>query len=126
MNTMLKSPTTSPEEKRALLAERLRKAARRTSSSAVSFAQQRLWFLDQLEPNSPLYNIPTVVRMKGRLEVGLLEKSLNAIVARHEALRARFSWENENPVQIIDEVGNIKLTTVDLSERNDSEREIRG
>src|ERR1043166_6955408 len=52
----------------------------------LSFAQERLWFLEQLEPNSPLYNIPTVIRVTGVLDYPALEQSFNAIVARHEVL----------------------------------------
>ena len=65
MNPVLNS-TDEPQtdSRRALLAERLRQASQATTVP-LSFAQQRLWFLDQLEPNSALYNVPTVVRMKG-------------------------------------------------------------
>ena len=52
-------------------------------SAALSFAQQRLWFLDQYEPNSSVYNVPGAVRMRGPLDVTALEQSLNEIVRRH-------------------------------------------
>ncbi|HEX7772374.1 MAG TPA: condensation domain-containing protein, partial [Pyrinomonadaceae bacterium] len=53
----------------------------------LSFAQQRLWFLDQLFPGSPLYNIPTFIRASGRLNLKALEKTFSEIVSRHKVLR---------------------------------------
>src|SRR5262245_17000140 len=57
----------------------------------LSFAQQRLWFLDQYEPNSSLYNVPSALRMRGSLDIGALERSLGEILRRHESLRTTFS-----------------------------------
>ncbi len=65
-----------------------------TNSAPLSFAQQRLWFLDQLEPNNPFYNTPAARRVSGRLNLAALERSLNEIVRRHEALRTTFSSVN--------------------------------
>ena len=67
----------------------------------LSFAQQRLWFLDKLEPDNPLYNVPYVVRLNGALNVGAMERALNQIVARHEALRTTFRVVSGSPVQVI-------------------------
>src|SRR2546423_1743329 len=67
----------------------------------VSFAQQRMWFLDQLEPDSPLYNVPRAVRLEGRLEVRALEQSFDEIMRRHESLRTTFELDGCDPVQII-------------------------
>ena len=80
----------------------------------LSFAQQRLWFLDQLEPNSPVYNGPLAVRLSGVLHVKLLEDALNEIVRRHEILRTRYVVIDDLPVQVIDEI-KIKVSVVDLS-----------
>src|SRR4051794_40802198 len=57
----------------------------------LSFAQQRLWVLDQLVPDSPAYNISLIIRLSGRLDAAVLERSLNEIVRRHETLRTTFS-----------------------------------
>ena len=68
----------------------------------LSFAQQRLWFLDQLEPNNPLYNIPwTSPRQRRSLNVTALEQSLNTIIERHEALRTTFRSSQGRPEQVI-------------------------
>src|SRR4051794_552909 len=67
----------------------------------LSFAQQRLWVLDRLEPNSAAYNIPIALRIKGLLQVDALQASLNAIFRRHEVLRATFREQDGSPVQII-------------------------
>ncbi len=71
----------------------------------LSFSQQRLWFLDQLEPDSPFYNMPVAVRIKGALDKTILEKSINTIIQRHEILRASFTTIEGRPqVQIADNV----------------------
>src|SRR5678815_3529371 len=61
-----------------------------TESSPLSPAQQRLWFLDQLEPGSAFYNLPGAVRLRGALDLKAFERSLNEVVRRHEILRATF------------------------------------
>jgi amino acid adenylation domain-containing protein len=71
--------------------------APRGESLPLSFAQQRLWFLDQLEPNSPYYNIATAVRLSGPLDVAALQRSVNATVARHETLRTTFTTVSSQP-----------------------------
>ncbi|MCU0490000.1 MAG: amino acid adenylation domain-containing protein [Chloroflexaceae bacterium] len=80
----------------------------------LSFAQQRLWFLDQLEPGSPLYNIPTGVRMHGTLDLAALQQSVNALVARHESLRTSFASVDGQPVQLIAPATVLPLRIVDL------------
>ncbi len=87
----------------------------------LSFAQQRLWFMNQLEPGSPFYNIPWTQRIKGPLDKNLLERSLSEIVRRHEALRTRFVTVNDEPAQIIAPAQQVPLEFLDLSEAsNDS------
>ncbi len=81
----------------------------------LSFPQQRLWFLDQLEPGNPLYNVSYITRMKGPLDVEALEKSLNEIVRRHESLRTSFATMNDQPVQIIAKHAQVELAVVDVS-----------
>lgn len=90
----------------------------------LSFAQQRLWFLGQLEPGSCVYNFPAAVRLKGPLNVVALEQSLNEIVKRHEALRTTFSIVDGRPVQVIAPLLTLTLPIVDLRELPETEREI--
>ncbi|HID54502.1 MAG TPA: amino acid adenylation domain-containing protein, partial [Anaerolineae bacterium] len=89
----------------------------------VSFAQQRLWFLDQFEPNSPYYNIPVAVRLHGRLQPAILENVLNEIVQRHEILRTTFGAVDGEPVQIISPDGRLPLPLHDLRHLPPEERE---
>jgi amino acid adenylation domain-containing protein len=84
-------------------ASRNKIARREDDASAVplSFAQQRLWFIDQLETGSPLYNIPAAVRLRGPLRIEILERALNEIVRRHESLRTVYADTGGSPVQRI-------------------------
>src|SRR6185503_18257067 len=70
-------------------------------SLPLSFAQERLWFIDQLQPESAAYNIPGGVQLTGALQVAVLEQSLNEMVRRHEALRTSFVERDGQPVQQI-------------------------
>ncbi|MCI0387273.1 MAG: condensation domain-containing protein, partial [Acidobacteria bacterium] len=89
----------------------------------ASFAQQRLWFLDQFQPGSPFYNIPLAVRIKGALRIAALEQCIEAIVRRHESLRTTFATMEGEPVQVINPEMSIALDKVDLRELPEPERE---
>ncbi|MGZ4134792.1 MAG: non-ribosomal peptide synthetase, partial [Tumebacillaceae bacterium] len=89
----------------------------------LSFAQQRLWFLNQLEPESPFYNIPTAVRLKGTVHLDTLERAINEIVRRHESLRTTFAKVDEQPVQVITPELLIPLEYLDLQHVPEAERE---
>ncbi|MDH3276103.1 MAG: condensation domain-containing protein, partial [Gammaproteobacteria bacterium] len=81
----------------------------------VSFAQERLWFLDQLEPGKAFYNMPLAIRLHGELSIPALGRTLNAIVSRHQTLRTRFASRNGRPIQVIDEDSKFELLQEDLS-----------
>ena len=89
----------------------------------LSFAQQRLWFLDQLEPGSSFHNISTAVRIAGRLDVAAFEQTLTEIVGRHEAWRTTFQIANGQPVQIIASAAPVSLPLVELSDLGEAERD---
>jgi amino acid adenylation domain-containing protein/non-ribosomal peptide synthase protein (TIGR01720 family) len=122
-------------EKRELLLQRIKKEQPLARPPAaiprreavdplpLSFAQQRLWFLDQLEPNNPFYNIPVGVQLNGPLNVDALKLSFNEIVRYHETLRTSFKVVNGQPAQVIRPTYAPALPLVDLRELDDSQRE---
>jgi hypothetical protein len=114
--------TLSLEEKRAMLAELLKQKAAR-KPMPLSFAQERLWFLDQFEPGSPIYNIPAAFRLPGPLNVHALEQSINEVVSRHEVLRTTFQTQDGQPVQVIAPSLEIELPLIDLSTFPDTVRD---
>ncbi|HYO15514.1 MAG TPA: amino acid adenylation domain-containing protein, partial [Thermoanaerobaculia bacterium] len=89
----------------------------------LSFAQERLWFLDQLDPGSAAYNIVAAVCMDGPLNEGALEAALREIVRRHEALRTTFPAVEGRPMQRIAPLARLVLTRVDLRSAGDPRRE---
>ncbi|MFP5285805.1 MAG: amino acid adenylation domain-containing protein, partial [Thermoanaerobaculia bacterium] len=89
----------------------------------VSFSQQRLWFLDRLEPGRATYNIPLALRLEGPLDTGALESALHGIARRHEALRTTFTAIDGRPYQLVHEPGPAGLPVCDLS---GLEPEVRG
>ena len=89
----------------------------------LSFAQQRLWFLDQLEPGRPTYNTPLALRFLGPLEPGALAAALTAIVARHEVLRSTFSSPDGIPLQTCREATPVRMRERDLSDVDADMRE---
>ena len=122
-------------EKQAALERRLRgETASRTASPArivrgssgvgpLSFAQRRLWFLDQLAPGNPFYSIPAAVRLRFAVDVGVLERSVSEIARRHESLRTRFVMVDGEPAQVIDAPQRVPVAVTDLSRLSVAERE---
>ncbi|MBD2741475.1 non-ribosomal peptide synthetase [Coleofasciculus sp. FACHB-1120] len=122
-------------EKRELLLKRLNQKKepiaptqiprqnRDSNSFPLSFAQQRLWFFDQLDPGNTSYNISAAVRVKGTLDAIALEQSLNAIIQRHEVLRTAFTTVNGQPVQVITPDFKFTLPLIDLRSLSNTERE---
>ncbi|HEU4452819.1 MAG TPA: amino acid adenylation domain-containing protein, partial [Longimicrobium sp.] len=89
----------------------------------LSFAQERLWFIDRLEPGSAVYNMTFSVRMRGEIDAPALERALGEMVRRHASLRTRFPEVSGQPVQRIDPAGDFHLPTDDLSSIDEAERE---
>ena len=110
----------------AELLGRLRSGAAATAITPVagrddlvlSFAQQRLWFLDQLDPGSTEYLVPFALRLRGPLDTGALEAALTDVVARHETLRTRYVAVDGEPTQVIDPPGLLRLTRAALGDRD--------
>ena len=88
---------------------------RRKENPPLSFAQERVWFLEQLTPDSGAYSMRVAFRLTGMLHVGVLERSLNEIVRRHEVLRTTFAVVDEEPVQVITPTVHLPLPVIDLS-----------
>ncbi len=89
--------------------------ADRRGDIPLSHAQQRLWFLDQLQPSSALYNLPTALQLRGRLNVAALRAGLQALVQRHETLRTCFPSRQGQPVQHIHQHLSVALPLIDLT-----------
>ena len=91
----------------------------------LSFAQQRLWILHQMDPRSVAFNIPVAVRLKGRLDADALRRTFDEVVRRHEVLRTTFVVEQGEPVQVVGAAGPHPLAFVDLSTLDDAEAHMR-
>ncbi len=81
----------------------------------ASFAQQRLWFIDQLTPGKATYNIPSALQIRGKLEVEVLKRTLEEIARRHETLRTRFVAVSGEPQQVIEDLVVVQLPLLDLA-----------
>ncbi|HJQ35265.1 MAG TPA: amino acid adenylation domain-containing protein, partial [Pyrinomonadaceae bacterium] len=92
-------------------------------AAVLSFAQQRLWFLEQLQPGGSAYNLPHAMRLSGALDRDALGKALSEIVRRHEVLRTSFVASDGEPVQVISPAATFGLRVVNLDDRPGAERE---
>lgn len=120
-------------EKRALLEAMLAKESkprelttiqrRNNSHAPLSYAQQRIWFLDQMDPGNSAYNVPAAMRLSGELDVQALRMSLEEIVRRHESLRTVFSVSEGQAVQTVKAPESWTLNSIDLSELESNQRE---
>jgi amino acid adenylation domain-containing protein len=101
MSDTLTAPELTAEEKRARLAELLRRKAGPLRQFPLSFAQQRLWFLDQMEPGNTAYSIISALRMTGTLDTAAMERAVGDLLRRHEPLRTVFRTAEGQPVQVV-------------------------
>jgi amino acid adenylation domain-containing protein len=99
----------------------------RTGNTPVSFVQERLWFLHQLNPQSDAYNMPCALRLKGKLDVSALERALNEIVRRHETLRTTFKLVADELIQVVNPTAHLPFPICDLTHvsRKDLELHLR-
>ncbi|HEV3050865.1 MAG TPA: condensation domain-containing protein, partial [Longimicrobium sp.] len=96
---------------------------KRTGALPLSFAQERLWFIDRLEPGSAVYNIPVAWRLGGAMDEAAMEHALGEIVRRHESLRTVFAEVDGSPVQVIVPFGGFALPVEDLTALSEADRE---
>ncbi len=123
LRALFEAPTVAAFAQRVATARRAEQgrgcplqALPRPANPPLSFAQQRLWYLEQLLPGSTLYNLPAVVRLQGPFEPRLLEQSLNFVIGRHEVLRTTFRNGEGQPVQVIAPALALSLPCIDLSD----------
>jgi amino acid adenylation domain-containing protein len=92
-------------------------------SAPLSFAQQRLWFIDQLVPGGTFYNVSSAVRLQGRLDISALERTITEVTRRHEVLRTTFQMVDGEPAQVIAPVQPFALPVKDLSALTEQQQE---
>ncbi len=114
----------SPQEQRVLLARMLKDRIQKPKFAPLSFAQERLWFLNQLYPDSVAYNISAAIRFTGQLDVPILGQCLKAIVRRHETLRTTFISKDGTPMQVIAPSLDLAFPLVDLEHLPAAKREV--
>ncbi len=90
-----------------------------TGPAPLSFAQQRLWYVDQLDPGNAIYNLPAAFQLTGELDVAVLEQAVNDIVARHECLRTTFAMVDDQPVQRVVPELRLELRTLDFRDKGE-------
>ncbi|MEG4490504.1 amino acid adenylation domain-containing protein [Microcoleus sp. D3_18_C4] len=98
-------------------------AVSRLQNIPLSFAQERLWFFDQLEPGNPFYNLCGAVRITGQLNAEALRQSIEKIIERHEILRTAFAAVEGQPIQVVAAAGDFQMPLIDLSSRSPDDRQ---
>ena len=131
LNTQVARKSARSEDRKRLLKQLLRERglvseaiprADRGADLPLSFAQQRLWFLERLNPGQSVYNIPLLLRLQGPVDEAALQSSLNEVIRRHEALRTRFEERNGEPRQCIEKALTIALDKIDVRSGAPDER----
>jgi hypothetical protein len=140
INPELKRPNKTLDESRRRLIDLLVAARREEAREAstvmmprsrsetswpLSFAQERLWFLEQVQGPKGAYTLPTALRLLGPLHVPALQQALDAIVMRHEVLRVRFEMHGGQPLQVINPPSPVEVQIEDVSSVDAGERERR-
>ncbi|HLO87423.1 MAG TPA: condensation domain-containing protein [Nostocaceae cyanobacterium] len=97
----------------------------RDENLPLGLAQERLWFLEQLESGNPFYNVGIAIKLSGKVDAIILEKSLNEIIKRHESLRTTFVAVDGKPVKVIHESLELKLSHLDLTTQENSDADIQ-
>jgi iturin family lipopeptide synthetase A len=123
LEALVAEGTSEPLQKPAAQTAPIRRVDR-NGKLVLSYSQERLWFINELEPENVAYNAPAAVRIQGPVELQSLERTLREIVRRHESLRTRFLSVNGEPQQIVDSNLPVELPLIELSYLPESEREL--
>ncbi|MEL7407801.1 MAG: amino acid adenylation domain-containing protein, partial [Cyanobacteria bacterium J06558_2] len=120
LRTLFESPTIKELAKEVIRLNTGReippiKPINRSRDLPLSFAQQRLWFIAQLQPNNSAYNFSNALRLEGKLDIKVLVQTIKAIIQRHEVFRTNFSMVADEPVQVIHSKINFQLPIINLS-----------
>ncbi len=113
----------SAHDRRRKLEALLRKKAEKSRTFPLSFAQQRLWILDRLDPGNPVYNVPMAMRLRGPLDLDALSRTLTEVVARHESLRTKIVMIDDQPMQVVEPAKPQMVTIIDLEHVEPAQRE---
>ena len=122
-----------PPEKRALYEQELLRRRLASSDEAIprrapgqrpplSFSQQRLWFLDQWKPGSPVYNAAIGMIVRGQLDIDALRSAFESVIGRHESLRTVFALDGHEPVQVVLDEWAFDLPEIDLRDLDAQDR----
>jgi len=111
------------KSKREQLAELLKLRLMQVRYCEPSYAQQRMWYMDQLQPGNPAYNVPIALRLKGTVDQSVLQRSLNSVIKRHEILRTTFPVNDGTVRQKISPFAEVSLPIIDLRGRHELTRE---
>ncbi|MBD2493308.1 non-ribosomal peptide synthetase [Nostoc sp. FACHB-280] len=130
MSDLLKRLESLSPEKRELVLQKLKQQQKspvltsvsREQNLPLSFAQQRLWFIDQLEDKNCVYNVPFFWQIEGLLDINALEKAILEIVQRHEVLRTSFSMVDESPIQVIHAHPQVQMQVLDWRQVQETEQ----
>ena len=113
----------SSKEKRALLARLVRERNVEPRRFPLSYAQERLWFLDRLAPGNPCYNTSLAMHIEQPLDLDVLTRALNEVVRRHSALRTNFREIDGEPVQFVASQLTLPLRVIDVPDLPEPERQ---
>lgn len=121
-NKAAKKAASTAEQKRALLAKLIKEKQNKSRIFPASFAQKRLWLLDQITPDSDFYNLTLALELQGDLKVEALNNAFNQLIKRHQTLRTTFTMENDEPAQLIHPATGFNIAITDLTTYKENEQ----
>ena len=126
LNKLQTMQSSGTQKKKSTNITRQPRQSRQTNAFPLSYTQERLWFLDQFDPNRATYNVPVFLHLRGPLQVPVLEACLREMACRHETLRTHFATQAGQPVQVVMPIEQVEwpaLLVVDMEPLPEHERE---